>query len=533
VHLRVFLKLDVVTRLLIPYILDRKPIYGFHLQSGVTGDDQKKKLVVEFSSPNITSEFQGKHLRSTIIGAFISRLYETSGWDVTRINYLGDWGKPIALLYVGWTKFGSPEAYDIDPVGHLLDVYHKIEELFQPEQQASRQARDDAAKEGKDDGEAQAELESQGIFAERNEAFKKLEDGDEQVVAFWKKARKTIIDDYWKFYERLGIQFDEYSGESQVGVDTMAEVEQMLKDKNISEVSAGAWMVDMKKLGAKAGHAFVRDRSGSSTYLLRDLAAVLERSRRYSFDNMMYVVASDNSVHFSQMFKILEALDKDLASKLYHVKFSEVSKMATMLGTVYKPQTILDKCEDAIASLSDIDADKATMVGKSEQTSKALAVSALLIQELSTRSATVHAFDTEALPSFKLGSGPDLQYWYAKVVSLLFGHTATAKLSDEEFDFLAGEDRSNLLRILAQFPEVVSVAYKSSSPEPSSIVTYLASVTEQLSECLEKEGELDVTPGLAALLEATRIVLANGMKLLGLGPIADLSQARADTPVAV
>jgi arginyl-tRNA synthetase len=533
VHLRVFLKLQVVPRLLVPYILDRKLTYGVRSHVDIPPSDEKKKLVIEFSSPNITSEFQGKHLRSTITGAFIGRLYETSGWDVTRINYLGDWGKPIALLYVGWTKFGSQEEYDLNPVGHLLEVYHKIEELFQPEQLASRKARDEAAKEGKDDGEAQAELERQGIFAERNEAFKKLENGDEEVVAFWKKAREAIVDDYQKFYERLGIQFDEYSGESQIGADTMAEVEQMLRAKNISEESAGAWMVDMKKLGAKAGHAFVRDRSGSSTYLLRDLAAVLERSRKYLFDRMIYVVASDNSVHFSQMFKILEALDKDLAGKVYHVKFSEVSNMAAMLGKGYKPQNILDKCEDTLASLSELDADKAAMIGKSEQTSNALAISALLIQELSTRSATVHTFDIETLPSFKVGSGPYLQYWYTKVVSLLSGHTATAKLSDEEFDSLAKEDETNLLRILAQYPEVVSVAYKSASPEPSSIVTYLASLAEQLSDYFEEEvSELDVTPGLAALLEATRIVLANGMRLLGLVPIADLPQERADTPVA-
>jgi arginyl-tRNA synthetase len=173
------------------------------------------------------------------------------------------------------------------------------------------------------------------------------------------------------------------------------------------------------------------------------------------------------------------------------------------------------------------------MISKSEQDSQALATSALLIQELSTRSATVHAFDTTTLPSFKFGSGPDLQYWYVKVTSLLSGHSATARLSDEDFEALAEEDKANLLRILAQYPEVINVTYKSLSPEPSSIVTYLASVTEQLSDCFdEDEGELDMTPGLAALLEATRIVLGNGMKLLGLTPISKIPQERADTPIA-
>jgi arginyl-tRNA synthetase len=529
VHLRIFLKLDIVPRLLIPYILDRKLRYGIISTLDIPGDS-RKNVLIEFSSPNITSEFQGKHLRSTLLGAFISRVYDSFGCVVTRINYLGDWGKPIALLYVGWQRFGSEELYKIDPVGHLLEVYQGIEELFQPEQQASRQARDEAAKEGRDDGEMQAELESKGIFAERNEAFKRLEEGDKELVAFWERVRAATIDDYQKFYERLGISFDEYSGESQVKPDTMAEVEQMLKDKNISEESGGAWMVDMKKWGVKAGHAFVRDRSGSSTYLLRDLAAVFERSRKYSFDKMIYVVASDNSIHFSHLFKILEALDKELANKVQHVKFSEASKMGTILGKGYKPQTILDQCEEAIKTLLDVDTEKAAVLGSSDQVVTALATSALLVQELSTRSSSAHAFDTGAMASFKLGSGPDLQYWYAKVSSLLSGHTVTAQLSEEDFEALADEDQANLLRILAQYPEVVSATYH--SLEPSGIVTYLASVTEQLSDCLDEEEEdVSVTPGLAALLEATRIVLENGMKVLGLVPISGMPQERADSPL--
>jgi arginyl-tRNA synthetase len=515
--LRIFLKLEVVPRLVIPYILDRPRRYGSGLSKPIRSEDARNRLVVEFSSPNITSEIQGKHLRSTIIGAFISRLYESMNWEVTRINYLGDWGKPIALLYVGWTKFGSQESYDTDPVGHLLEVYHQIEGLFQPEQIASRQARDDAAKEGKDEGEAQAEIESKGLFAERNEAFKKLEEGDQEVRVFWERVRNVMVEDYTRFYDRLGVRFDEYSGESQVSAETMIEVEQMLKDKGISEESAGAWMVDMTKLGARAGHAIARDRSGSSTYLLRDLTAVFERSRKYSFDKMIYVVASDNSVHFSQLIKIVEALDKDLASKLQHVKFSESSKMATALGKGYKPQAILDRCKEAVAALSEVDPEKGGLMGDSEDVMQGLATSALLVQELSTRFSTVHAYDTSTLASFKPGSGPDLQYWHAKIQALLDGHSTNTALSDADFGSLADEDQANLLRTLAQYPEVVKTTYHSF--EPSGVVAYLTGVAEQLSDCLSEEDEPKVTPGLAALLEATNIVLGNGLGLLGVVPL--------------
>jgi len=516
--------------------MSRETSYG-SISSSERSNEQNK-LVIEFSSPNVTSEFQGKHLRSTIMGAFIGRLYASMGWEVVQINYLGDWGKPIALLYVGWAKYGSEEAYKIDPVGHLLEVYHRIEEVFKPEQVASKQARDEMAKEGEDKGEAQVEIESRGIFAERNEAFKKLEEGDEALVAFWERVRDANIANYAKFYERLGIRFDEYSGESQISPDTMAEVEQMLKDKNISKESGGAWIVRMQSIGAKSGTAIIRDRLGSSTYLLRDLAAVLERSRRHFFDKMIYVVASDNSVHFTQLIKILEALEmKNLADKLQHVKFSEVSKMATALGKGYTPQVILDKCVEAMEVLPEADDSKLTSMGGLVQTREDLAISAVFIQELSTRFATAHAFDTNAMATFKFGSGPDLQYWLTNLRLLLKGADTTLQLSNEEYDQLADEEHSNLLRVLAQYPEVVTAAFH--SLEPYNIVAYLAIVTEQLAECLEEGGESEdqdeksvtVTPELAVLYEATAIVLENGMKLLGLAPLSRSSPERVDTPV--
>jgi arginyl-tRNA synthetase len=312
----------------------------------------------------------------------------------------------------------------------------------------------------------------------------------------------------------------------------MTEVEQLLKEKNISEESGGAWIVHMQRLGAKAGTAIIRDRSGSSTYLLRDLAAVLERSRKYAFDKMIYVVASDNSVHFSQLFKILEALDmKDLASKLQHVRFSEVSKMGNVLGKRYKPQAILDACEASMKSLPDVDEYRAASLISSKRATKTLTVSALLVQELSTRATSAHVFDTGTIVSFKPGSGPDLQSCYTRVCALLAGQKPSSQLGDEQFESLADEDQANLLRILAQYPEVVNATFQ--SLEPSGLVTFLAAITEQLSDCLEDEEEkIDISPGFVALLEATRIVLQNGMKLLGVVAISDLPQERADTPVA-
>src|SRR5215469_2905935 len=138
---------EVSPRLFLPYIIDRKDSYGQYASLGLRGssslDLRQQKVVVEFSSPNLASEFQGKHLRSTIHGAFVSNLYEAMGWEVFRINYLGDWGKPIGLLGVGWEKYGSEELFQADPLGHLMDAYYKINKEFEPELIASKKARDE------------------------------------------------------------------------------------------------------------------------------------------------------------------------------------------------------------------------------------------------------------------------------------------------------------------------------------------------------------------------------------------------------
>jgi arginyl-tRNA synthetase len=541
----------------------------------------RKKLLVEFSSPNITSEFQGKHLRSTILGAFVCNMYQNMGWEVTNINYLGDWGKDTALLKVGWEKFGNEAEYEANAVGHLLDVYHQINDLFQPEKLASKQARDEAAKEGHDEGEAQAGIENQGIFAERNAAFKKLEDGDDEAVAFWKRVRNVNIENYKDFYSHLGVMFDEYTGESQVSPDTMAEVEQMLKEKGICKESAGAWVVHMQDIGLKAGTAIIRDRTGATTYLLRDLAAVLERSRKFEFDKMIIVAANDNGIHFVHVHHILKALDMvELANKVQHLRFSEVSKMAEKLGKGYRPQAIIDHCEEAMMTALKTEEEKAVFFKGSAKGAKALGVTGLLAQELSTRTTSTHSFDAGAMTAFKLGTGPDLQFWYVKLCSVLKNHHANVELSNENYEFFMEEEPTNLLRILAQYPEVTHATYQ--SLEPSTIVTYLASVLEQLAECLnsKKDDEADAllpaeghadaevtkeggdaeaevdktegktegnaetkateaeqndatfTPGQLKLFEATRVVLENGMKLLGITPYTMTEPERADTPIA-
>jgi arginyl-tRNA synthetase len=467
-----------------------------------------KKVIVEFSSPNIASEFHAKHLRSTILGAYVANQYKYMGWDVVKLNYLGDWGKQIGLLGAGWERFGLEEKFEADPIGHMLNVYNHIDELFQPELLASRTARDNR--------EDTAAIETEGIFAERNAFFKRMEDGDEKALALWKRFRDVSIEHYIELYGSMNITFDEYSGESQVSPATMDEVEDLLKSKGISEESDGAWIVDLEKHGGRPGRVIIRDRNGSRTYSLRELAATLDRSRKYSFNKMIFVVANDHDMHFSRIKKILELLDmSELAQKLEHVHFNkghQTSDHGHMLGDV------LGQSKISMSQSLQENAEKAAVLGNSDASAGALGVSALLAQGLLNKKAADHPLEMDKATAFERGTGPELQFWYSKVCSILGAAVPTlGVLSDDDFETIEEEKYTEMLRILAQYPEITTLAYK--NLEPSIVMLYLLNITDQLFSCLETGEERPApTPGEAALFEAVRQVMENGMKLLGIVP---------------
>lgn len=474
-------------------------------------------MVIEFSSPNLAKDFQPKHLRSTILGASIANLYLNSGWDVVKLNYLGDWGKDIALLGVGWEKFGSEEKFQAVPVGHLHDVYNHIYEQFLPEENARKKARDESIKHH--ELQDTADIESQGLFAERNAYFKRMEEGDVTATAFARRVRDANVESYKELYARLNVTFDEYSGESQVTPEAMAVVEDTLKSKGVLEESDGAWIIDLKKHAEKSGTPIIRDRTGCSTYLLRGLAAVFDRDKKYSFDKMIYVTTVDNN-HFSHLSKILELMGRaDLANKLEPVGFSKKTKSLDELGNTL--DEILAKCVNAMQESLDslgTNSKKSTASKSAPKSAASIAANALIAQELSMKRQNDLPFAFNRMTSFDSGTGPNLQWHYKKLRSILKRHPAPSSVSEEDVKTLTDMDYLNLLRLLAQYPDVTLSAYK--QLEPNAVLSYIFSVAEQLNSCLdddeEEEDVKDLTLAKVGIFEATRIVLENGMKLVGM-----------------
>ncbi|KAI1367160.1 arginyl-tRNA synthetase [Xylaria arbuscula] len=523
--LRFFFDASELPSTLLPFILQQRDGYGFDPQHGrrepSNPEAGAKTIIVEFSSPNIAKKFHAGHLRSTIIGGFLSNLYERSGYNVIRMNYLGDWGRQYGLLACGWERYGDEAAFTKDPIHHLFDIYVKISADFEPEEEAFKAA----TKRGEDT----SELESQGLLGEAKAYFNRMEDGDQDALQLWQRFRSLSIEKYQETYGQLNIHFDMYSGESQVKRETMETAETVLRDRHITEFKDGAWLVDFSKHGAKALQvAIARNRNGTSNYLLRDIGAAIQRYKEYRFDEMIYVVMAEQETHLQRLFKILSLMGGDYESfskSMKHVSYGKVKGMSTRKGTVKFLDDILADVGDFMHSLMRRNEEKYNQVIDPQRTAELLGISAIMVQDMSGKRVNGYEFDLDRMTSFEGDTGPYLQYAHVRLSSIFQKvDISRDEMLAADFSVLPNSPHAiKLLRIIAQFPDVVKQAL--TTLEPTTILTYLFKLAQQLSSSYEHlkvlnppEGRV-VSVARAALYEAARQTLHNGMLLLGLTPL--------------
>jgi len=453
----------------------------------------------------------------------VANIHEAMGWDVVRINYLGDWGKHLGLLGLGWRKYGSAEkAEDRENLfKYIHNLYNKMEEELRPELEARKNARDA--------GQDAAILDTQGLFAERDVTFSRMEHGEEEAIALWRKLRDITVEYYVETYERLNISFDEYSGESDVSMnpEAVVEVETILKAKGIYEELDGAWVIDYDKYGTKLGTVTVRGRNGSTTYLLRDIATVFDRFKRHSFDKMIYVVC-EQDVHFRQVFKAIELMGHpEIADKLEHITFAKANRRSSHLGDAQLLGDILDQREDFMREVMSASPDEYP-IEWGDAVAKAMGLSSLVVQELRSRKG--HSTNTDlSLLAVEGETGPDLLRCYARLCSAIA--TIGVRLTPEEVPSLDYEPLwmspwCDLLRLMTRYPGIVKSAFN--MVDPATILAYLFQIVEDLTSCLD-EAEEDESGGegssvsskyaaRAVLYESVRQILESGMKMLGITP---------------
>jgi arginyl-tRNA synthetase len=534
-----FFKPAPLTQAVIPAILKHREQYGTNAHLGLKDPKDpskgRQRIIVEFSSPNIAKPFHAGHLRSTIIGGFLANLHEAAGYEVIRMNYLGDWGRQFGLLANAFELFGDEEKLKQDPIGHLFDIYVEINRISGPEEDAIKAKKaeiEEGKKAGKEVAELEkevAEMEAKSTNEKARQFFKRLEDGDPQARAIWKRFRDLSIEKYKQTYARLNIRYDYYSGESQVQKHYMDDAAKRLRETGVSSESEGAVVVDLTKdpKTKKLGKALVQKRDGSSLYLTRDIGEAVKRHEVYKFDKMIYVVASQQDLHLAQLFKILELMGHDdISRKCVHVNFGMVLGMSTRKGTVKFLDDILRDVGEHMHEVMKKNDSKYQQVEDPVQTADTLGITAVMVQDMSGKRVNNYEFSLERMTSFEGDTGPYLQYAHARLCSITRkAAIPPAELLTADLGLLTADAATphalNLVRALASWPDVLQNALK--TLEPVTVLAYLFKMTHMLSssyDVLRVVGsEREVMKARMALYESARVVLNSGMRVLGLNPV--------------
>jgi len=468
-----------------------------------------KLCLVEFSSPNIAKPFHAGHLRSTIIGAFLANLYEANGWDVKRLNYLGDWGKQFGLLALGWRRFGDEQKLQENPVQHLFDVYVEINKL--------------ASEEG---GKGEQ------IHEEAREFFKGMEDGKEENLLEWERFRNLSIEKYKETYARLNVHFDEYRGESKVRKHHIEDTLSKLRTMDfVSREENGALLADLSKF--KLEKAVVERKDGTPLYLTRDIPEAEQRYEQYKFDKMIYVISSQQDLHCAQFFKILELLGHPWAQKesegLLHINFGMVQGMSTRKGTVVFLDHILDETKEQMHDVMRKNEVKYAQLEDPERTADIVGMTAIKIQDMAGKRINNYTFDWKRMFSFEGDTGPYLQYNHVRLCSMERMNAEDGLvLPKEDLDFetmrterLHVPEALEIVWLLAQWPDVVRTA--SRDHQASTIVTFCFKLTHAISSAWEKlivkNQERDDALVRLWLYRCAKDVLSSALRLLTVTPL--------------
>lgn len=444
----------------------------------------QKTVVLDMSSPNIARRFSVGHLRSTVIGNAIANLASKCGYRTVKVNHIGDWGTQFGKLIVAYQKWGNEEAVKENPIGELFKLYVQFHQ----------------------EAEHNPNLEAEG-----RAAFKKLEDGDEESLKLWSWFRQESLRVFTIIYDLLGIEFDSYHGEAFYN-DKMDEVIHLLSKNQLLEMSEGAEVVRLDEQNLPP--CLIKKSDGATLYATRDLAAALYRKREYHFDEALYIVGQEQTIHFQQIKGVLKKLDYDWADQMKHIPFGlylqNGKKMSTRKGRVILLENVLN---EAINLAKKNILEKNPGIQDADEVANAVGVGAIIFHDLKNDRMNNIEFSLEDMLTFEGETGPYVQYTNARANSIL------RKYDGEQLQFhgLNDPESWDIVKLLNQFQEIIEKSYLQYSP--SILAKYLIQLSQSFNRyygktrILEKNQELQ---SRVALVKAVTIVLEEGLRLLGI-----------------
>jgi arginyl-tRNA synthetase len=461
-------------------------------QYGASTEGSGKTICVDFSSPNIAKMFHVGHLRSTLVGAALVRVFQFLGHPTVGINHLGDWGTQFGKLLVAYRMWGNPDGLLHRPVAYLQELYVRFHQ------------------------ETTEDMES-----EARESFRRLEAGDKETRALWQTFRDASLEEFQRIYDRLGVTFDSQAGES-FYEDRMPAVIDELAERGLSSSSNDALVVDLSDLDMPP--LLLRKQDEATLYATRDLAAAMYRQETYHFHKLLYVVGQSQELHFRQLFSVLDRMGYSWAADCEHIQFGWVKfkdqHLKTREGNIVLLDDVLGRAVELAAAII---TDKKPDLEDRDLVADAVGIGAVIFADLATRRIKDVNFDWDEVLSFDYGSGPYVQYAHARLSSIVrrYDREVTEPVAYER---LTDSGERQLLQKLEWFPRQMDIVAE--KREPSYLCSYLVDLASTLNSYLQKGAkdpslriladDADLSNARVALIEATRTVIKNGLSLLGM-----------------
>src|SRR3989344_193553 len=483
-YVNFFLSASRVGNKIITDILTQKKKFG----SSNVG--KGKKVAIEFSSPNIGKPMHFGHLRGTIIGNALSLIHEFTGHTVVRLNYLGDWGTQFGALMYAYTSWGDEKLLKKQPVKHLYELYVK----FNEERKKNPSLQD---------------------FA--REWFSKLENNDKHALKLWKEFKECTLQEFMRLYKIMGVSFDNFNGEAR-SAKKVEEAIELVKKKGLTEIDQGALIV---RIAGYEMPMMLRKSDESSTYASRDVATIIYRIQTIKFDTMIYVVGHEQALHFAQLFELARKLGVD--KKFVHVANGlylspDGGKMSTRAGkAIFMEDVIMELIYLAEKTIN----EKNPALKNKKKIAQQVAIGALFFGDLMNDCSKDVVFDMQRILSFEGDTGPYLMYTHARAASIV-NKAKKQKLKPTKkvkTELLAHPSEIRLIKLISAFSSAINGAllqYK-----PHILAQYLIEFGRAFNEfyhacpCLSEENK-ELKLARLALIEASRQVLENGLRLLGI-----------------
>jgi arginyl-tRNA synthetase len=474
-YVNIFLNQAFVTNQVLHSIMTDLQKYG-------SKNRMHEKIVIDFSSPNIAKPFSMGHLRSTVIGNSLANIAEKNGYEAIRINHLGDWGTQFGKLIVAYKLWGSKEKILAAPIEELLKIYVHFHDLAEKDDSLNDQAR---------------------------AAFKLLEEGDEEALTLWNWFKEASLKEFQIIYELLGVHFDSYAGEAFYN-DKMSRVVDDLKKKGLLIESNGAFVVELEDMPP----SLITKKDGATLYATRDLAAAMYRHQTFHAFKTFYVVGNEQTLHFKQLFSVLEKMGFEWSKNLVYVPFGMMlkdgKKMSTRKGKVI---LLADVITDAIKTAQHNIEEKNPTLENKEEVAKQVGVGAVIFNDLKNDRMNDIEFSLEQMLNFEGETGPYVQYTNARICSLL----QKGSFEAETFTFSSiGVEAWPIIQLLEDFPRVVEKAFDNA--DPSQIAKFSLLLARQFNKYYARTKILaddGTTSSKLAFAFTVSVVLKESLRLLG------------------